>query len=140
MCSYFDYFYKKLFVFDFVNNAVLNIEARRAIAFPFAAELGYELAHLGELRSCNAALGCRGSPLVRLPWCRFAVRCATTVWAATAPELDDRGGVYCEDCGIAEPIEDPTLDQGVLTWALDPTAAKRLWSLSEEWSDESFPA
>jgi NAD(P)-dependent dehydrogenase (short-subunit alcohol dehydrogenase family) len=65
---------------------------------------------------------------------------ATTVWAATAPELDDRGGVYCEDCGIAEPIEDPTLDQGVLTWALDPTAAKRLWSLSEEWSDESFPA
>jgi NAD(P)-dependent dehydrogenase (short-subunit alcohol dehydrogenase family) len=65
---------------------------------------------------------------------------ATTVWAATAPELDGRGGLYCEDCGVAEPIEDPNLDQGVLSWALDEEAAERLWSLSEEWSGEAFPA
>ncbi len=65
---------------------------------------------------------------------------ATTVWAATAPELDGRGGLYCEDCGVAEPIEDPNLDQGVLSWALDEAAAERLWSLSEEWSGETFPA
>ncbi len=65
---------------------------------------------------------------------------ATTVWAATAPELDQRGGVYCEDCGVAEPIEDPNLDKGVLSWALDEATAERLWSLSEEWSGETFPA
>jgi hypothetical protein len=65
---------------------------------------------------------------------------ATTVWAATAPELDGRGGLYCEDCGVAESIEDPNLDQGVLSWALDEKAAERLWTLSEEWSGEAFPA
>jgi NAD(P)-dependent dehydrogenase (short-subunit alcohol dehydrogenase family) len=65
---------------------------------------------------------------------------ATTVWAATAPELDGRGGLYCEDCGVAESIEDPNLDQGVLSWALDEKAAERLWTLSEEWSGETFPA
>ena len=28
---------------------------------------------------------------------------ATQVWAATSPQLDGLGGVYCEDCDIAEP-------------------------------------
>ncbi len=65
---------------------------------------------------------------------------ATTVWAATAPELDDQGGVYCEDCGIAEKTEDENSGKGVLPWALDEKAAERLWSLSEEWSGETFPA
>jgi NAD(P)-dependent dehydrogenase (short-subunit alcohol dehydrogenase family) len=65
---------------------------------------------------------------------------ATTVWAATAPELDGRGGLYCEDCGVAESIEDPNQDQGVLSWALDEKAAEHLWTLSEEWSGETFPA
>ena len=65
---------------------------------------------------------------------------ATTVWAATAPELDGRGGLYCEDCGVAETIEDPNVDQGVLSYALDEAAAEQLWSLSEEWSGETFPA
>jgi NAD(P)-dependent dehydrogenase (short-subunit alcohol dehydrogenase family) len=65
---------------------------------------------------------------------------ATTVWAATAPELDGRGGVYCEDCNVAEKIEDPESALGVLSWALDEAAAERLWSLSEEWSGETFPA
>lgn len=64
---------------------------------------------------------------------------ATTVWAATAPELEGRGGVYCEDCGVAARIEDPNVGKGVLSWALDEAAAKRLWSLSEEWSGETFP-
>jgi NAD(P)-dependent dehydrogenase (short-subunit alcohol dehydrogenase family) len=65
---------------------------------------------------------------------------ATTVWAATAPELDGHGGLYCEDCGVAEPIEDPSMDQGIMSWALDEEAADRLWALSEEWSGETFPA
>lgn len=64
---------------------------------------------------------------------------ATTVWAATSPELEDQGGVYCEDCGVASRIEKPSQSFGVMDWALDPEAARRLWTLSEEWSGESFP-
>jgi NAD(P)-dependent dehydrogenase (short-subunit alcohol dehydrogenase family) len=64
---------------------------------------------------------------------------ATTVWTTTAPELEGRGGVYCEDCQIAEPIEDPTAENGVMAYALDESAADRLWALSEEWSGEAFP-
>lgn len=63
---------------------------------------------------------------------------ATTVWAATAPELAERGGLYCEDCGIAPRIDQPDLSHGVLDWALDPDAAERLWTLSEQWSGERF--
>ena len=33
-----------------------------------------------------------------------------------------------------------SIGQGVLSWALDREAAERLWSLSEEWSGETFPA
>ena len=28
---------------------------------------------------------------------------ATSVWAATAPELAGRGGIYLENCQVAEP-------------------------------------
>ncbi|NUP43948.1 MAG: SDR family NAD(P)-dependent oxidoreductase [Streptomyces sp.] len=54
---------------------------------------------------------------------------ATQVWAATSPQLDGLGGVYLEDCDIAEPATDaqPT---GVKPWAIDPTEASRLWELS----------
>ena len=65
---------------------------------------------------------------------------ATTVWAATAPELADRGGLYCEDCQIAKRSDDPSQIDGVLPWALDQESAERLWTLSEEWSGETFPA
>lgn len=56
---------------------------------------------------------------------------ATSVYTATAPELDGVGGVYLEDCGIA-PIEETSTVIGVRPFALDPEAAQRLWTLSEE--------
>lgn len=65
---------------------------------------------------------------------------ATTVWAATSPDLEDRGGVYCEDCGVASTIEDKSASTGVCAYALDEEAAERLWGLSEAWSGEKFPA
>ena len=57
---------------------------------------------------------------------------ATTVWAATAPELEGIGGRYLENCAEAAPFDasDPTV--GVMPYALDPEAADRLWDLSEE--------
>ncbi|MFD5782765.1 SDR family NAD(P)-dependent oxidoreductase [Streptomyces sp. NPDC126933] len=58
---------------------------------------------------------------------------ATQVWAATSPQLDGMGGVYCEDCDIAEPAAEGTvLGSGVSAWAADPDRAARLWKLSAE--------
>ncbi|MFD6993347.1 SDR family NAD(P)-dependent oxidoreductase [Streptomyces sp. NPDC059943] len=58
---------------------------------------------------------------------------ATQVWAATSPRLADAGGVYCEDCDIAEPAApDTVLGSGVSAWATDPEEAARLWRLSAE--------
>ncbi|MFJ5228112.1 SDR family NAD(P)-dependent oxidoreductase [Streptomyces sp. NPDC088400] len=58
---------------------------------------------------------------------------ATHVWAATSPQLAGRGGLYCEDCDIAEPTtSDAVLTSGVREWATDPEEAARLWALSAE--------
>jgi len=59
---------------------------------------------------------------------------ATTVWAATSPQLAGMGGVYCEDCDIAEAVPaDFAGGYGVKPWARDPVLADRLWALSETW-------
>ncbi|GGV64486.1 oxidoreductase [Streptomyces griseoloalbus] len=55
---------------------------------------------------------------------------ATQVWAATSPRLDGMGGVYLEDCDIAEPAPDGEERTGVKDWAVDPGQAARLWELS----------
>ncbi|MGW7402615.1 SDR family NAD(P)-dependent oxidoreductase [Streptomyces sp. NPDC054833] len=55
---------------------------------------------------------------------------ATQVWAATSPQLDGMGGVYLEDCDIAEPADGERT--GVKDWATDPEQAARLWALSAE--------
>lgn len=57
---------------------------------------------------------------------------STTLWAATSPLLEDRGGVYCEDCNIADPNPPEGAFTGVLPHARDPQAAQKLWALSEE--------
>jgi NAD(P)-dependent dehydrogenase (short-subunit alcohol dehydrogenase family) len=58
---------------------------------------------------------------------------ATTVWAATSPQLANRGGVYCADCEIAPLVTDVTKHPaGVLQYAVDDEIAKALWDLSEK--------
>ncbi|MEW2155130.1 SDR family NAD(P)-dependent oxidoreductase [Streptomyces sp. NPDC007189] len=57
---------------------------------------------------------------------------ATQVWAATSPQLDGIGGVYLEDCDIAEPAPQGEERFGVKDWAIDPEQAARLWDLSAE--------
>jgi NAD(P)-dependent dehydrogenase (short-subunit alcohol dehydrogenase family) len=64
---------------------------------------------------------------------------ATSVYAATAPELEGRGGLYLEDCGVAQVTDVEGTPGGVRSYALDPDAAKRLWSLSEEMVGQRFP-
>ncbi|MFE5009123.1 SDR family NAD(P)-dependent oxidoreductase [Streptomyces sp. NPDC056696] len=57
---------------------------------------------------------------------------ATQVWAATSPQLNGMGGVYLEDCDIAEPAPADGTRIGVKEWATDPEQAARLWTLSAE--------
>jgi NAD(P)-dependent dehydrogenase (short-subunit alcohol dehydrogenase family) len=53
---------------------------------------------------------------------------ATSVWAATAPELAEHGGAYLEECRVSASAP----------YASDPDAARRLWALSEQLVDETF--
>jgi NAD(P)-dependent dehydrogenase (short-subunit alcohol dehydrogenase family) len=56
---------------------------------------------------------------------------STTVWAATSPLLEDRGGVYCEDCDVAAPPETERSFSGYHPHIRDRDSAARLWALSE---------
>lgn len=58
---------------------------------------------------------------------------ATSCYAATAPALAGRGGVYLEDCGIATQVsDDPNFRGGVRDYALNSADADRLWEITEE--------
>jgi NAD(P)-dependent dehydrogenase (short-subunit alcohol dehydrogenase family) len=73
---------------------------------------------------------------------------ATTVWCATSPLLDELGGVYCEDCDVAEPdlgniehrYDEPSTLRGVQPYSVDAENAKRLWTLSETLTNVEFAA
>ena len=66
---------------------------------------------------------------------------ATSVWCATSPMLDGKGGVYCEDCDIAAPcVEGMNVNTGVRHHAIDPVVAARLWTVSEQMTGVPFPA
>jgi NAD(P)-dependent dehydrogenase (short-subunit alcohol dehydrogenase family) len=68
------------------------------------------------------------------------------LWAAVSPQLDGLGGVYCEDCDIAEldtgnivhAYDEPSTLRGVRPYSLDEEAAGKLWQLSEEWTGVVF--
>jgi NAD(P)-dependent dehydrogenase (short-subunit alcohol dehydrogenase family) len=71
---------------------------------------------------------------------------ATIVWCATAPRLVGMGGVYCENNEISPLLtaHDETIDVmtgrvetavGVMSYAVDPGLADRLWGLSELLTD-----
>ncbi|MCK0127307.1 SDR family NAD(P)-dependent oxidoreductase [Erythrobacter sp. F6033] len=72
-------------------------------------------------------------------WKTIPQGAATQCWAATAAELEGKGGVYCEDCHVAE-VDDTSPNSGVRSYALDQASADRLWSMSEEMVGESFSA
>jgi len=56
---------------------------------------------------------------------------ATSVWAATSPQLEGKGGVYCADCDVADIVESiQPGGGGVMAHAVDPEQAARLWEVS----------
>lgn len=63
---------------------------------------------------------------------------ATSCFAATAPELAGRGGLYLEDCHVAAVDDSPEAPEGVKSYALDPESAERLWAVSERLVGQRF--
>jgi len=63
---------------------------------------------------------------------------ATSVWAATSAELEGRGGLYLEDCHVAEPVTEDNPAGGYTDYALDTEAAAGLWQLSERLVKQEF--
>ncbi len=63
---------------------------------------------------------------------------STSIWAATAPELEGRGGLYLEDCNEGEPAVSEKRMSGYFPHAVDKEAAARLWKVSEAMVGEVF--
>jgi NAD(P)-dependent dehydrogenase (short-subunit alcohol dehydrogenase family) len=57
---------------------------------------------------------------------------ATSVWAASAPELQGHGGLYLEDCNEALPSPEGERRFGYVPHIRDRAAAERLWAVSED--------
>ena len=57
---------------------------------------------------------------------------STTVWAATSPKLDGKGGVYCEDCDIAKAATPESQRyEHARDWISDDARAEKLWAMSD---------
>lgn len=72
-------------------------------------------------------------------WKTIPQGAATSCWAATAPELEGKGGVYCEDCHVAE-VDDESATGGVRSYAVNTSYADRLWAMSEELTGVRYPS
>jgi NAD(P)-dependent dehydrogenase (short-subunit alcohol dehydrogenase family) len=74
-------------------------------------------------------------------WKNVEAGAATTVWAATSAALNNMGGVYCEDCDIAQLLsEEEAMDpNGVVSHACDSVAAQALWEASEAMTGVRWP-
>jgi NAD(P)-dependent dehydrogenase (short-subunit alcohol dehydrogenase family) len=71
-------------------------------------------------------------------WKSIPQGAATSLWAACVADAEAIGGLYCEDCHVAEVSSVPGLRGGVQPYALDPQRAQALWRKSEELVGERF--
>lgn len=118
----------------------LDRRLRQAGARANALHPGAIVTELGRhLQPADIELLRSRAPGGRMEWKQVPAGAATSAWAATAPELEGRGGLYLEDCQVAGPRASASDEGGYEAWALDPEAAKRLWSVSEEMVGERFP-
>lgn len=59
--------------------------------------------------------------------------CSTSLWAATSDELANTGGLYCEDCDVANlATEDSLRFFDVAPWACSEEGAMKLWQITEQ--------
>lgn len=77
-------------------------------------------------------------PRGQLRFKSIAAGAATAVYAATAPELEGRGGLYLEDCHIAQINDADDASRGVKSYAVDRQLARQLWAVSEQMVGQRF--
>jgi NAD(P)-dependent dehydrogenase (short-subunit alcohol dehydrogenase family) len=90
----------------------------------------------GLIKSINETNQAAGAPAFE--WKTIPQGAATSVWAGVVAPVDQVGGLYCEDCHVAERVEGGDIRGGVRAYALDPDHAKALWAKSEEMVGERF--
>lgn len=71
-------------------------------------------------------------------WKTIPQGAATSVWAGVVASADAVGGLYCEDCHVAEVVDGEGIRGGVRPYALDAANARALWAKSEELVRETF--
>jgi len=126
-------------------NVLFSVELNRRLAGKgieaFAVHPGGIMTNLGRHleQSDIEELMSRAPGGAGIQWKTVEQGAATSVYAATAPELAGRGGVYLENSGIAVPKTSDDQDGGIADYALDPESAKQLWTISEELLGEAFP-
>lgn len=86
-----------------------------------------------QLNESNAAVG-----LPPFRWKTIPQGAATSVWAGVVAPAEEVGGLFCEDCHVAELTDEPQVMGGVRAYALDPERAKALWAKSEAMVGETF--
>ena len=59
---------------------------------------------------------------------------STSLWATTSSQLDNKGGLYCENCDVANLAGGSPEERyfGVRDWAVDSDEAKKLWHSTEK--------
>jgi NAD(P)-dependent dehydrogenase (short-subunit alcohol dehydrogenase family) len=88
------------------------------------------------LKSITDSNKAAGAPAFE--WKTIPQGAATTVWSGFVAPAEEVGGLYCEDCHVAELQENPQARGGVRAYALDTDHAKALWAKSEEMVGEKF--
>jgi NAD(P)-dependent dehydrogenase (short-subunit alcohol dehydrogenase family) len=103
---------------------------------PGSALTGLQRYHGEELKRAIGFTDEDGRPNPMLK--TVAQAAATTVWAATASELEGRGGLVLEDCDEAVPAgPDVHAWSGFDASVADPATASRLWERTSEIVEES---
>ena len=89
---------------------------------------------IDSITAANAAAG----ETAGFSWKTIPQGAATSLWAGVTAPADQVGGLYCEDCHVAERVESDDLRGGVRAYALDTEHAKALWAKSEDMVGETF--
>ncbi len=80
----------------------------------------------------------KDAAIASFDWKTVPQGAATSVWAGFVASADKTGARYCEDCHVAEVVDDPSSQTGVRSYALDSERAKALWAKGEDMAGEHF--
>ena len=90
------------------------------------------------IKSIEDANKAAGKAASDFSWKTIPQGAATSVWAGFVAPADVVGGKFCEDCHVAEVVDNSDLRGGVRPYALNAEHAKALWARSEEMVGERF--